>query len=80
MSPLARLPRRDPPMRVPQPVPGATGLVVVDATWGKINPLELAPGVRTVAELELIEHLEAGWRSSTAAASAPIARRRSRVP
>lgn len=36
------------------------GFVRVDATWGKIQPLELAPGVRTVAEPELIEHLEAG--------------------
>jgi rhodanese-related sulfurtransferase len=34
--------------------------VVVDATWGSIQPLEVAPGVRTIGELELIEHLEAG--------------------
>lgn len=34
--------------------------VVVDATWGKIQPLALAPGVRTVGELDVIEHLEAG--------------------
>jgi rhodanese-related sulfurtransferase len=32
----------------------------VDGTWGKVQPLELAEGVRTVAELELIEHLERG--------------------
>ncbi|HEX8156783.1 MAG TPA: rhodanese-like domain-containing protein [Solirubrobacteraceae bacterium] len=34
--------------------------VVVDAAWGTIQPIELAPGVRTVGELEVIEHLEAG--------------------
>jgi len=36
------------------------GHVVVDATWGAIQPLEVAPGVRTVGELEVIEHLVAG--------------------
>jgi rhodanese-related sulfurtransferase len=36
------------------------GLFVVDATWGSINPIELAPGVRTVAELEVIEHVRRG--------------------
>jgi rhodanese-related sulfurtransferase len=29
----------------------------VDATWGAVQPIELAPGVRTIGELELIEHL-----------------------
>jgi rhodanese-related sulfurtransferase len=33
---------------------------VVDATWGVIQPISLAPGVRTVGELEVIEHLQAG--------------------
>ena len=36
------------------------GHVCVDVTWGVLQPLELAPGVRTVGELELIEHLTAG--------------------
>lgn len=55
-----RLVRRAEPLMVPQPLPGEPGLVVVDATWGRINPFELAPGVRTVGELEVIAHFEAG--------------------
>ena len=35
------------------------GYVIVDSTWGKIQPLEVAPGVQTVAELDVIEHLQA---------------------
>ena len=61
MSPTAqldRLPSRDHACRVPQPV--GDGLFVVDATWGTVQPIELAPGVRTVGELELIEHLRHG--------------------
>lgn len=54
-----------PPMRqqmqaVPRPVEGEPGLVAVDTTWGNIQPMEVAEGVRTVGELELIEHLEKG--------------------
>jgi rhodanese-related sulfurtransferase len=37
-----------------------SGLVVLDATWGTIKPIEIADGVRTVGELELIEHLDRG--------------------
>lgn len=58
--PPRRLPRRPEPMMVPEPFPGEPGLMLVDATWGQINPIELAPGVRTVGELEVIAHLEAG--------------------
>jgi rhodanese-related sulfurtransferase len=36
------------------------GFVVVDSTWGTIQPLEVAPGVQTVAELDVIGHLRAG--------------------
>ena len=32
----------------------AAGFVIVDSTWGTIQPLEVAPGVRTVAELDVI--------------------------
>lgn len=49
-----RLPRRDTPQRVPVPLEGHPGLFVVDATWGTIAPIELAPGVRTIGELEVI--------------------------
>lgn len=36
------------------------GFVTVDATWGRLQPLEVAPGVQTIGEREVIEHLEAG--------------------
>ncbi len=45
---------------VPQPVPNQPGLVTVDTTWGTISPIKIAPGVRTVGELEVIEHIDAG--------------------
>ena len=57
---VRRLARRDEVCMVPQPVPGEPGRFVVDATWGTITPIELAPGVRTVGELEVIAHIEAG--------------------
>jgi len=57
---LTRSARRPRTRRVPTPVAGEPGLFVVDATWGTINPIELATGVRTVGELEVIEHLRAG--------------------
>jgi len=56
---LRRLPRNDEVLWVPRPLP-ATGRFEVDATWGRVQSLELAPGVRTIGELELIAHLEAG--------------------
>ena len=45
---------------IPQADQADAGLFTVDATWGKISPIELAPGVRTLGELEVIEHAEAG--------------------
>lgn len=45
---------------VPRPVPNEPGLVMVDATWGTISPIKLAQGVRTVGELDVIEHIHAG--------------------
>jgi rhodanese-related sulfurtransferase len=54
------MPRRDDAFMLPRPVPGAHGTFVVDATWGTIQPIELAPGVRTVGEREVIAHIEAG--------------------
>jgi rhodanese-related sulfurtransferase len=47
----------------PQSVPGdldEADLVVIDTTWGEIQPLEAAPGVRTVGELELLELVRSG--------------------
>lgn len=60
LAAMRRLQRRANVQRVPRPVDGQVGLFVVDATWGRIAPIELAPGVRTVGELELIEHCERG--------------------
>ncbi|HMD52586.1 MAG TPA: rhodanese-like domain-containing protein [Solirubrobacteraceae bacterium] len=45
---------------VPAPVADDPGLVIVDATWGAITPMQLAPGVSTVGELEAIDHILAG--------------------
>ena len=42
------------------PWPGELGRFVVDATWGTIMPIMLAPGVRTVGEREVLEHIAAG--------------------
>jgi len=53
-----RGPKRDETQMIPQPVEGEAGLVRVDTTWGEIQPMHAAKGVRTVDELELNEHLE----------------------
>ena len=36
------------------------GLVEVDTTWGSIQPIEAAPGVRTVGELEVYQQQKEG--------------------
>ena len=45
---------------LPRAVPGEPGRFVVDATWGAITPIAVAPGVRTVGELEAMAHIAAG--------------------
>jgi rhodanese-related sulfurtransferase len=57
-----RLSSRGDGPQVPEPVSGEAGLFRVDATWGTIQPMEVADGVRTVGELEVMEHLRAGLR------------------
>jgi rhodanese-related sulfurtransferase len=57
---IHRMPRRPDAFFVPEPVTGADGLFLVDATWGHINPMRLAPGVRTIGELEVIAHIVHG--------------------
>ena len=52
--------REQDPVSVPQPVPGQADLVVVDTTWGELQPIEVAPGVRTVGELEVIDLVQQG--------------------
>ena len=52
--------RAEDPRSVPWALDGSADLVVVDTTWGRLQPLEAAAGVRTVGELELLELLEQG--------------------
>ena len=52
--------RSQDPRPVPLEVEGETGVVAVDTAWGEVQPLEVAPGVRTVGELELLDLLDAG--------------------
>ena len=55
---IERIQRRATSCLVPEPVPGEPGLFQIDATWGTIQPMQVAEGVRTVGEVELIAHLE----------------------
>lgn len=55
---IDRLPPRDDPQQLPEPA--GDGRWVIDSRWGEVQPVELAPGVRTLGELELIDHIEAG--------------------
>ena len=48
------------PRSVPWALDGQADLTVVDTTWGRLQPLHAAPGVRTVGELELIDLLAGG--------------------
>lgn len=52
--------RSQDPQGVPWAVAGELDVVVVDTTWGELQPLQCAPGVRTVGELEVLELLEQG--------------------
>jgi rhodanese-related sulfurtransferase len=53
---LKRARRREHACMVPRRLDD--GLVQVDPTWGTVQPIELAPGVRTIGELELADHLK----------------------
>jgi len=57
---LERLARRESVQMTPTVLIDDPGRVLVDATWGSIQPMTLAPAVRTIGELELIEHLRGG--------------------
>jgi rhodanese-related sulfurtransferase len=54
MTGRAERTREQDPRSVPWPLVGETDVVAVDTTWGELQPLEVAPGVRTVGELELL--------------------------
>jgi rhodanese-related sulfurtransferase len=56
---VRRAPKSPDPLMTPRPL-GAPGRFEVDATWGTVQPLVLAPGIRTIGELELIAHIEEG--------------------
>lgn len=45
---------------VPKPVKKDDSMVLVDVTWGKIQPLKVAEGVRTVDEFEVMDSIEKG--------------------
>ncbi len=51
-----RNPKRKNSQMVPQPVKENPGMVLVDTTWGKIQPIKVADGVRTVDELKVYEY------------------------
>jgi rhodanese-related sulfurtransferase len=48
------------PVSVPRPVEEEPDLVMVDTTWGQLQPLQCASGVVTVGELELVEQIRGG--------------------
>jgi len=50
--------QRENSQMVPKILPGETGFVRVDTTWGKIQPMQVAENVRTVDEIVVNEHLE----------------------
>lgn len=52
--------RSQDPRSVPWAVAGELDVVVVDTTWGELQPLHCAPNVRTVGELEVLELIQQG--------------------
>lgn len=52
--------RRQDPASVPRAVEEEPDLVMVDTTWGELQPLQCASGVVTVGELELVEQIRGG--------------------
>jgi len=55
-----RTPKREETQMVPQLIKDKPGLVQADATWGVIQPLNVAQDVRTVDEIEVNEFQEKG--------------------
>ena len=48
------------PRSVPWAVAGELDVVAVDTTWGELQPLQCAPDVLTVGELEVLELVQQG--------------------
>lgn len=59
MKRMSRM-RPQAPASVPREVEGEPDLVAVDTTWGELQPLQCAPGVVTLGELELLEQISGG--------------------
>lgn len=59
MPSIERAQPRHPSTMIPWREDGDPQRVSVDATWGTLQPMQVAEGVRTVGELEVIQHLEA---------------------
>ena len=53
-----RIEKREECQMIPKKVDGEEGLVIVDATWGRIQPMQADESVITVGELEALEHQE----------------------
>jgi rhodanese-related sulfurtransferase len=49
---------RKKPQMIPKPASEQSGIVSVDTTWGKIQPMKIADNVRVVDELEVYEFQE----------------------
>ena len=47
------------PQNVPHPA-GEPDLVIVDTTWGRLQPMQPVPGIPTVGELEIVDLVEKG--------------------
>lgn len=52
--------KREHSQMIPKNMPDEEGLVIVDTTWGMIQPIQAAEKVITVGELELNDHLVKG--------------------
>lgn len=50
------------PPTIPQPAgeAGQPGMMIVDSTWGEIQPMQVAEGVQTIGELEVLKHIQSG--------------------
>lgn len=57
-QPIERAQKSEDSQTVPRPVNRDGSLVRVDVAWGSIQPMQVAEGVRTVGELEVMDHLE----------------------
>ena len=51
-----RNPKRENSQMVPQPVREDPGMVLVDTTWGKIQPINIAEGVLPVDEIQVYKY------------------------